>query len=34
LDQEFLAELRRRREEMLRAEETIADWRSPLSKTL
>jgi putative addiction module component (TIGR02574 family) len=31
LDQEFLAELRRRREEMVRGEEVVADWRTALS---
>jgi hypothetical protein len=31
LDEEFLAELRRRREEMLRGEETVTDWRAALS---
>jgi putative addiction module component (TIGR02574 family) len=31
LDEEFLAELRRRRDEMLRGEELVSDWRSALS---
>jgi len=30
LDQEFVAELQRRRNEMLRGEETVADWRAAL----
>ena len=30
-DDDFVAELRRRREEMLRGEETVADWRTALS---
>jgi putative addiction module component (TIGR02574 family) len=32
LDEEFVAELQRRREEMLRGEETAADWRLALSE--
>jgi putative addiction module component (TIGR02574 family) len=31
LDNEFVAELRRRREEMLCGEETVSDWRASLS---
>ena len=31
LDKEFLEELQRRRQEMLRGEETVADWRAALS---
>jgi Putative addiction module component len=31
LDREFLAQMQRRREEMLRGEETVADWRAALS---
>jgi len=31
LDQAFLAELARRREEMLRGDEIISDWRASLS---
>ena len=32
LDQEFLNELRLRRDEMLRGEEMVADWRAALSR--
>lgn len=32
LDEEFLSEIRRRREEMLRGEQTISDWRAALSR--
>jgi putative addiction module component (TIGR02574 family) len=31
LDQQFLAELGRRRQEMLQGQETVADWRAALS---
>jgi hypothetical protein len=31
IDREFLAELRHRREEMLRGAETVEDWRAALS---
>ncbi len=31
LDKEFLSELRQRREEMLRGEELVVDWRAALS---
>ena len=31
LEQAFLTELRRRREEMMRGEELVADWRASLS---
>lgn len=31
LDEQFIAELKRRREEMMRGEETVSDWRGSLS---